>query len=206
MDGNVVIIDYGMGNVASLQNMVKKIGGNAVIHSDPDQVLKAKKLILPGVGAFDHAMKRLQDLHLLEPLREVVLKKGVPILCICLGCQLLTRRSEEGILPGLGWIDAETVRFSFSPPTMLRIPHMGWNRVTPKKPSRLLKGLEDGARFYFVHSYHLVCKDKKDVLTTSHYGYEFVSAVERDNIFGTQFHPEKSHRYGLQMIRNFYEL
>lgn len=200
------IVDYGMGNLASLQNMIRKVGGEAVITSDPDVLSGADKLILPGVGAFDNAMKRLGAMGFIELLNMLVISRKKPVLCICLGCQLITKKSEEGLLPGFGWIDAETKRFSFPEESSLRIPHMGWNRAYPKKESRLFTGLNKDLRFYFVHSYHLVCNDQKDILSETVYGYNFVSAVERDNIFATQFHPEKSHKYGLALMKNFVEL
>lgn len=202
----ISIVDYGMGNIGSLENMIKRAGGEAELVSDPDDVMRAEKLILPGVGAFDNAMIRLKELGLVEPLGEKVMGRGVPILCICLGAQLITESSEEGSEPGLGWIGGRTVKFGFPAGAGLRIPHMGWNDVEQKKESSLFRDMHEDPCFYFVHSYHLKLDDASDALTTTVYGYEFVSAVEKGNVFATQYHPEKSHKYGLRLIRNFVEL
>jgi imidazole glycerol-phosphate synthase subunit HisH len=203
----IVIVDYGMGNLGSILNMIKHIGGKAVISSKVEDVKNADKLILSGVGAFDNGMKSISESGLLPVLNEKVLNERTPVLGICLGMQLLTRRSEEGRLGGLGWVDGETVRFKFTKELGgLKVPHMGWNELCVKKDSRLFLGLEDNPRFYFVHSYHLVCNDRADILSTTRYGYEFVSAVQKDNIMGTQFHPEKSHRFGMHVVRNFCEM
>jgi glutamine amidotransferase len=202
----IVIIDYGMGNTGSLQNMIRKAGGASEISSDLSKIARATKLILPGVGSFDNGMKKLKDTGIADVLNKRVLEEKIPILCICLGIQLITRSSEEGTLPGFGWIQAETVRFKFSPNLNLRIPHMGWNTVVQKKESPLLRGLKEESRFYFVHSYHVNCASEEDVLTTTIYGFEFVSSIQHENIFATQFHPEKSHKFGLNLIKNFVEL
>lgn len=199
----MVIIDYGMGNIGSLENMIRKAGGTSVVSSDKDIIANAKKLILPGVGSFDNGIKRLQELRMIDLLNKKVLVDKIPILCICLGIQLITKRSEEGNLPGLGWIDAETVRFHFANDQTLKIPHMGWNDIVPKRASFLFNDLPEEPSFYFVHSYHLVCNDMNDVLSTTQYGYEFVSSIEKGNIYATQFHPEKSHKYGLSIMSNF---
>lgn len=198
----IVIVDYGMGNLGSILNIVKKVGGEAMVSSDPKVIAKAEKLILPGVGAFDQGMLNLERRGLIEVLNKKVLKENTPILGICLGLQLFTKKSEEGKSRGLGWVDAETVRFKTEG---LKIPHMGWDYIKVKKDSPLTKELPENPRFYFVHSYHLVCKDKKDVLATTEYGYEFVSAIQHNNIFGTQFHPEKSHKFGMVVMKNFVE-
>ena len=203
----IVIVDYGMGNLGSIQNMLKKIGQAALITSDPQEIGRADRLILPGVGAFDHGMTRLASLGLLDLLNELALQRRIPILGVCLGMQLLTRRSAEGQCPGLGWLEAETVRFNFSPEqSHLKIPHMGWNTVNFCHPAPLTAGFEGETRFYFVHSYHLVCHDAVDVLATTAYGYDFASMVQRGNIMGAQFHPEKSHRFGMRLLKNFVEL
>lgn len=203
----IVIIDYGMGNVGSILNMLKKIGAQAKVSADVQDIDRADKLILPGVGAFDTGMQHLADRGLLGVLDDKVLNHQIPVLGICLGMQLLTKCSEEGALPGLGWIDGETIRFRFDPKqTNLKIPHMGWNTVTIRKEAALVKDLDHHTtRFYFVHSYHVVCTHRQDVLTTTDYGYEFVSAVQRENIMGVQFHPEKSHKFGMKLWRNFAE-
>jgi len=202
----IVVVDYRMGNVGSILNMFNKVGAKAVVSNNPQEILRASKLVLPGVGAFDSGMCNLKALGLIEVLHQKVLEEKTPILGICLGTQLMTKRSEEGTGYGLGWIDADTVRFRSPNGSGLRVPHMGWNEVCPVKGSRLLSGLDTPARFYFVHSYHLVCYQETDTLLTSNYGYEFVAAVERGNILGVQFHPEKSHKFGLQLLRNFASL
>ncbi len=202
----IVVVDYGLGNLGSIVNMLKKVGVRATMSSDPELIADADRLILPGVGAFDNGMRNLSEKGLIPILNQKVLSDGTPILGICLGMQLFTEESEEGILPGLGWIRGRTIRFRIDQPsTGLRIPHMGWNRLTLVRPSGLLRNIEANARYYFVHSYHVVCEDEEDVLATTHYGYTFPSAIERHNIFGTQFHPEKSHRFGVQLFRDFLE-
>jgi imidazole glycerol-phosphate synthase subunit HisH len=200
----IVIVDYGAGNLLSIKNMLRRIGADAVITSDASVVGSAEKLILPGVGAFDYAMSSLDELGLIDALNRRVLQDKVPVLGLCLGVQLLTRKSEEGKLPGLGWIAADTVRFRVED-SGLKIPHMGWREVCFAKPSVLTKGMDEETRFYFVHSYHLKCDDRQDVLLTAGYGYEFECAVEKGNIAGVQFHPEKSHRFGMALLKNFVE-
>jgi len=199
----IIVVDYHMGNVGSIVNMFKRIGKKAIVSSDPQEIKHADKIVLPGVGAFDSGMDKLKALGLTEVLFQKVLQEKTPILGICLGTQLMTKSSEEGTSSGLGWIDADTVRFRLPNGSSLRVPHMGWNEVCPAKESLLLAGLDMAPRFYFVHSYHLVCHQNTDVLLTSNHGYEFVAAVERGNIRGVQFHPEKSHKFGLQLLRNF---
>jgi imidazole glycerol-phosphate synthase subunit HisH len=202
----IIIIDYGMGNTGSILNMLKKIGApSSKISSDMDDIVRADKLILPGVGAFDKAMTNLENAGIKHILHKKVIEDKTPILGICLGIQLFARKSEEGNLPGLSWLDAEVKKFNFGFDNSLKIPHMGWNLIKPKKPSLLLKGLETESRFYFVHSYHIVCKDGSDELSQTLYGYHITSAVEKDNILGVQFHPEKSHKFGMQLFRNFVE-
>jgi glutamine amidotransferase len=201
-----VIIDMGIGNPGSIQNMLKKINCTSIISSDQEDIKSAEKLILPGVGSFDSVMKRIDDLQIKEVLQDQVIKNNIPILGICLGIQIFTKGSEEGLLPGLGWIDAITVRFSFSDNLNLKIPHMGWNTTTLHKENLLFEEMHPDARFYFVHSYHIVCHDSTDILSTTHYGYDFVSSIQKNNIYGTQFHPEKSHKYGMKIFENFSEL
>lgn len=197
----IVIVDYGMGNLGSIVNMFKKIGVNAVISGDPEVISNAPKLLLPGVGSFDRAMERIYELNLKPVLDEQALVVRKPILGICLGMQLLTRGSEEGKLPGLGWVAADCVRFPNIPG--LRIPHMGWNAVQPVTPSLLTQNLPAESRFYFVHSYHVRVDKEHNSVLKCQYGVSFDAAIQKDNIFGAQFHPEKSHRFGIQLLNNF---
>ncbi len=203
----IVIVDYGMGNLGSILNMLKKIGAPAAkISSDPKDIEQADKLILPGVGAFDTGMQHLRESGLIPVLNEKVLKAKTPTLGVCLGMQLMAKISEEGELPGLGWFDAETIRFRFdSKKTGLKVPHMGWNTVNVRRAGTLFQDMYEDARFYFVHSYHFVAHDPADVLTNTEYGYEFVSGVQRGHIMAVQFHPEKSHKFGMKLYKNFVE-
>lgn len=201
----ITIVDYGAGNIGSILNMIKKIGGESQVSSDESVIDKAQKLILPGVGSFDFGMQQLINSGLIDVLNKKVLVDKIPILGICLGVQLFTKGSAEGNLKGLGWIDAETVRFDFESDSMLKIPHMGWNTIKILKDSKIFKGMYEESRFYFVHSYHLKCNDEADGLTISNYGYPFVSGLEKNNIIGFQFHPEKSHKYGMKILKNFIE-
>lgn len=200
----IAIIDYGMGNLGSIANMLRKIGADATITADPAVISAADRLILPGVGSFGAGMAHLEERGLLPVLDRRVRQDGVPILGICLGMQLFTRHSEEGDVRGLGWIEADTRRFRTSDaPAGLRVPHMGWNTVAPRRDHDVLRDLPEDPRFYFVHSYHVVCDDPTDELCTTVHGYAFASVVHRGNVVGTQFHPEKSHRFGLHLLRNF---
>jgi len=198
----VVIVDYKMGNVGSILNMMKKIGTDAVISADPAVIEKATRIVLPGVGSFDEGMSNLHARGLSNVLQDKVIADRTPTLGICLGMQLFGDRSEEGTLPGLGWIHGEMKKFAFDK-ERLKIPHMGWNTVLPAKPGAMSRLAGEDTRFYFVHAYHFVCADQTDVLFTSEYGHPFVSAVKRDNIVGVQFHPEKSHRFGMELLRTF---
>jgi len=200
----LVIVDYGVGNLASIRNMLKKIGVDGVISSRAEDILKADKLILPGVGAFDTCAQKLQDSGLLETLQQKVIRDKTPVLGVCVGMQLLTEGSEEGQLPGLGWIKGQIVKFKKEKlPPSLKIPHMGWREVKLNKQSRLFNGMFDEPRFYFVHSYHPVLENPDDALMTADYGYSFVAGMEHDNIMGVQFHPEKSHKFGMKLLDNF---
>lgn len=203
----IIIVDYGVGNLGSILNMLKKVGAQAKISSDAKEIEAANKLVLPGVGAFDSCAGNLRASGLIPLLDEMVLQRSIPVLGVCVGMQLLTNGSEEGELPGLGWIAGETVRWRFDPKeTGLRIPHMGWNEVTFSPTAQLFKGFEGETRFYFVHSYHVVCADPVDVAATVAYGYTATASVRRGNIYGTQFHPEKSHKFGMRLYKNFVEL
>lgn len=199
----ITIIDYGAGNLGSIKNMIRKIGFDAKISSKVEDILDANKLILPGVGSFNFGMEQLNKSGLIDALNVKVLEEKTPIMGICLGVQLFTNQSEEGDLKGLSWFDAETVKFNFNDSNKLKIPHMGWNEIIKKKDSKLLQDINLDSRFYFVHSYHLKCKDQNDSLLETNYGYNFVSAIEKKNIVGVQFHPEKSHKFGMKILNNF---
>lgn len=200
----IAIVDYGMGNLGAIRNMLRRIGADSKTTSDPSIIEAADKVILPGVGAFDHAVRNLRDRGLWDVLDRVARGGTRPVLGICLGAQLLTCWSEEGELPGFGWLDAETVKFRQERAgTTLRIPHMGWNTVVQTRTHPLFEGMYEEPRFYFVHSYHLVCREPGDVVATTDYGFRFVSVVSRGNVHGTQFHPEKSHKFGMKLMENF---
>lgn len=203
----IVIVDYGMGNLGSVKNMIKKVGADSIITSDKKVIEDAAQLLLPGVGSFDNAMKNLDDLGLIDIIKKKVLINKTPIMGICLGMQLLTKGSKEGKLEGFGFIDAYAKKFDLSSiGNSLPVPHMGWNKVYLQKESKLLQeGEERENRFYFVHSYAVNCKNKEDILTTTNYGHKFVSSFERNNIIGCQFHPEKSHKFGMKLFKNFVE-
>lgn len=205
----ITIIDYGMGNLGSIANMFKKIGVASRITGDVEQIESAEKILLPGVGAFETAMARINGSGLLDVLNYKALEEKVPILGICLGMQLLTNSSEEGSLKGLGWIPAETLAFKGridTPP--YKVPHMGWNVVRKHTPSPLTEGFEEFKEmlFYFVHSYFVRCLDERVSILRSTYGLTFDSAIQKDNIFGAQFHPEKSHKFGMKLLQNFARL
>jgi len=198
----IVIVDYNCGNLGSVQNMIRKLGFKSVISSDPEIIRSAEKLILPGVGSFDTGMKQLVSLNLVEILNQKVMTEKVPVLGICLGMQLMTKASEEGGLPGLSWIDAEVLKFSLIE-YGLKVPHMGWNFVNVMKETKLTLGLFDVNRFYFVHSFYVRVSNHDEILFETNYGNVFTSGFEKENILGVQFHPEKSHKYGLKLLSNF---
>ena len=201
----ITIIDYGMGNLGSVANMIKKVGGKSIITSNKEDIKNAKKILLPGVGAYDNAIKNLKKLGLWDLITEKVLEEKIPIMGICLGMQLLTKGSEEGSCEGFGFIDAYAKKFKFKN-SNLKIPHMGWNIVRLQKKSKLFEGMEkEENRFYFVHSFAVECHNKEDILTITNYGYDFVSSFEKNNIIGCQFHPEKSHKFGMKLFKNFVE-
>ncbi|MCZ2443341.1 MAG: imidazole glycerol phosphate synthase subunit HisH [Flavobacteriales bacterium] len=201
----IKILNYGMGNCGSIHNMIRFLGDKSEVVEKTSGLKNAKAIISPGVGSFDHAMEKLKPF--IAPLEELVLEKKVPFLGICLGMQILFERSAEGTATGLGWIEGDVIRFDFQNLNLdLRIPHMGWNEVKPTRPSALFPETQENLhRFYFVHSYHARCKNTTDILATTHYGYDFPCAVQKENIFGVQFHPEKSHRFGKSLFQNFLE-
>jgi len=203
----IVVVDYGVGNLASISNMLRRIGATAAVSSDPAVIVRADKVILPGVGAFDHAMRKLREGSLLAALEKRVLRDGVPLLGLCLGAQLLTTESEEGTERGLGWVDAITVRFDPSKAAeKLAIPHMGWSDVKVVRSHPLLATEEPEPRFFFAHSYHMRCNDPGLTIGTATHGYEFAAAIASGNVAGVQFHPEKSHVFGMRLLRNFSEM
>lgn len=201
----MVIVNYGMGNLGSIANMCKRIGVAASISEDPAAILAAEKLVLPGVGAFDEGMGNLEQRGLVPVLNRKVLEQKTPVLGICLGMQLMTEGSEEGARAGLAWIPACTVRFRLNG-NGLKVPHMGWNLVRANASSILFRDVPTPPRFYFVHSYHVDCASPTYVAATVTHGYDFPAAFEYGHIYGVQFHPEKSHRYGMALLKRFAEL
>lgn len=199
----ITIVDYGLGNLGSVANMLRRIGVRSQITSEAPKIASAEVLILPGVGHFDTGMRNIVERGLREVLDQRVLEAKVPVLGICLGMQLLGRGSEEGSAAGLGWVEAYARKLAFAPEVRLPVPHMGWNEVAPVD-LRMFEGHEPGrSRFYFVHSFHVVCTNTQDVAARATYGFEFTSALRHQNIWGVQFHPEKSHSFGMQLLKNF---
>lgn len=203
---NIAIIDYGMGNLFSVRKVLESLGVNVVITNDPEKILTADKLILPGVGHFGKAMENLKRLNLIETLNTAVLQNKTPILGICLGMQLMAKRSEEGDTEGLGWFDAEVVKFNVKDQLRFKVPHVGWNCVEVNMLSKLMSNIDDTAEFYFVHSYYMKLNDPAETLNTTVYEEAFTSAIEKGNIFGVQYHPEKSHDVGEVLLANFVHL
>lgn len=200
----IVIVDYGVGNLMSVRNMARKVGAEAVVSGDPDVIAQADRVILPGVGHFNHGMDMLRSSGLVDVLSKAALEDQKPFLGICLGAQILGKGSEEGDAPGLGWFDMECARFPRADD--LPVPHMMWNELSIKTPGTVLDQASDQARYYFVHSYYMKCADPANVVANTTYGLEFTSVVQKDNIMGMQFHPEKSLRYGMEIMRAFNEL
>ena len=204
----ICIVDYGVGNIQAFLNLFKRIGVEARRACTGDELLGADRLVLPGVGHFDHAMQRLNDSGLRLKLEELVLGAQVPVVGICVGMQMLAYGSEEGSIPGLGWVPGRVRAFANQPKSaQLPMPHMGWNELEPRNSNKLFsRGFESGTQFYFLHSYFYDAKDKNDVAATAHYGLDFDAVVSRGHIHGVQCHPEKSHHWGEQLLKNFVEL
>ena len=197
---DVVVVDYGLGNLWSVRNAFEFVGANVIVSSDPAEVAGAKRLVLPGVGSFGAGMRNLREGGLVDALNEAVVNRGIPLLGICLGMQMLLNSSEEGQLNGLGLIEGGCKKFKHS--SDLKVPHMSWNRVIDEGRSNLLSGIKD-PRFYFVHSYYAEPLKEEHIMFSTIYGKKFASGIKRDNILGVQFHPEKSHKYGLSLMQNF---
>jgi imidazole glycerol-phosphate synthase subunit HisH len=202
----ITIVNYGVGNLASIKNMLKKAGFESELATDADSIENASKIILPGIGAFDHCMLEFNKSGLRETVTKKVTVDKTPLLGICVGLQMLMESSEEGTEPGLGWIEGKTVKFKKEKLGDLKIPHMGWTNVQIAKKTFLTEDLGDQPRFYFVHSYYVQPEHYLDKMLTAFYGYEFTAAINRENIYGAQFHPEKSHKYGMKILENFARL
>lgn len=205
----IAIVDYGLGNIKAFANVYKQLNIDTSYVRSVAELEKAKKIILPGVGAFDYAMTMLNNSGLRECLDELVIVKKVPVIGICVGMQMMADSSEEGSGHGLGWIKGRVKRFSYPDTVMATkypLPHMGWNNITPVKENMLLKDIDDSKRFYFLHSYYFECADSSDVLATANYGFDYACVVNRDNVFGIQCHPEKSHHNGVSVLSNFAEI
>lgn len=202
-DNRIVIIDYGMGNLRSVQKKFQRVGAEALITSNLKEIAKANKLILPGIGHFANGVSNLKKNGIWETLNQKVLDEKVPILGICLGMQLMAKHSEEGDIEGLGWFDADIIKFQIKNRLKYKVPHMGWNNAVVNKNNLLFKNASVKSMYYFVHSYHIKCFNSEDILTTTEYEYPFTSSIHRDNIYGTQFHPEKSHDWGELLFKNF---
>jgi len=199
----IAIIDYGLGNVKAFATVFKKLNIPATIVRHADELKDVDKVILPGVGAFDFAMERLEKSGMRNSLDDIVLKQRIPVLGVCVGMQMLANSSEEGHMPGLKWIDGEVKRFDHD---SVRVPHMGWNTINPLKTDGLFSGTDRNSRFYFLHSYYFKCNRKENIISTTDYFGEFASAVAADNVYGVQFHPEKSHEWGVRLLENFAKL
>ena len=206
MNNNISIINYGMGNLHSVKRKIDKLKVNSVITSDPKKIIESDKIILLGVGHFKRAMKNLSKFDLIDPLNEVALIKKIPVLGICLGMQLMAKKSEEGHVEGLGWLDANVRKMQVDDTLKFKIPHTGWNKITLAKKSHLMKGIPESSEFYFVHSYYMRPNETSNILNETEYCFKFTSAIEKDNIFGVQYHPEKSHDAGEALLKNFISL
>lgn len=200
----ITIIDYGLGNIKAFQNVYERLNITVKVARNAADLKDAQKIILPGVGAFDYAMLQLNASGLRDTLEEKVLGEKIPVIGICVGMQMLAKSSDEGKLPGLGWIDGQVKLFDAKViPHKTQLPHMGWNTISPQKKHPLLNGFDVNSRFYFLHSYYFVCYKQDEIIATTEYGIQFASGISRENIFGIQFHPEKSHSNGIQLLKNF---
>ncbi len=206
MSYKIVIVDYGSGNLSSVERSLSRIGVDFKVSGRPEDIESADKLILAGVGHFGSAMQSLKERNLVEPLEKAVLTDKKPVLGICLGMELMAQSSEESDAPGLGWLDASVIKFRVNDTVRYKVPHIGWSRVTTKKESRLMKGVDDSAEFYFLHAYHLVLSNQSALLSECVHERNYAASIESGNIFGVQYHPEKSREAGLQLLKNFVEL
>lgn len=199
----IVIPNVGIGNIKSVANMLGRVGAQPLVSDQPADLKNAEKIILAGVGAFDAGMQALSSAGWVEALQEAVQVRKVPVLGICLGMQLLCQRSEEGTVPGLCWVDATVKRFDAGDFPNIKIPHMGWNTIDVKKVNQIVPADEPDQRYYFAHSYHVVCQDSDDLIATANYGHAVAAVIQHGNVYGVQFHPEKSHRFGMHLLANF---
>lgn len=203
----ITIIDYGLGNVLAFVNVYNRLNVPVTVAKCADDLRNASRLILPGVGSFDHAMQQLDQSGMRQLVEQLAMRDKLPVLGICVGMQMLAKSSDEGKLPGLGWIDGTVKKFDLSAmPSDTNLPHMGWNDVAPVAEGGLFKGIEKDSRFYFLHSFYFECHQQSNVLAVSDYGGNFSCAVQQDNVFGVQFHPEKSHHFGSRLLKNFSEV
>jgi glutamine amidotransferase len=202
----IAIVNLELGNIASVENMVKRMGGETIVTNEKSLLLKAKKIILPGVGRFDYGINQMHKYDLFTLIKDLALN-GTPLLGICLGMQLLGKNSDEGKEEGLSLVDMNFHKFEFQDTAMsMRVPHVGWNQINVTRPNKIIQKRDEGQRFYFTHSYYGKCIDSNDIIATTNYGLNFVSAINRQNVYGVQFHPEKSHRFGMELIENFIQL
>jgi imidazole glycerol-phosphate synthase subunit HisH len=200
----IAIIDYGLGNLRAFINLYERLNIKVRIARIPGDLYEATKIILPGVGAFDHAMMQLNQSGMRDVLEKRVLNDKIPVVGICVGMQMLAKSSDEGKMAGLGWIEGNVKMFDpLKIPYQTRLPHMGWNTISPRNESQILNGFDNNSRFYFLHSYYFVCDNIENIIATTEYGIEYASAIRKENIFGIQFHPEKSHSNGIQLLHNF---
>jgi imidazole glycerol-phosphate synthase subunit HisH len=203
----IAIVDYGLGNILAFLNVYNRLNIPVIVAKSAADLRNATKLILPGVGSFDHAMQQLDQSGMRQLVEQLVMHNKIPVLGICVGMQMLAKSSEEGKLPGLGWIDGVVKKFDLSTMSAsIKLPHMGWNDVNPMLAGGLFKGMEQDSRFYFLHSFYFECHQQSNILALSDYGGNFSCAVRQDNVYGVQFHPEKSHHFGSQLLKNFAEV